>query len=56
MRKGDSLTGVSLSRVLSPSPDLASPTLESPALGAREENPWGLPDVSIVQEELGHGR
>lgn len=47
MRKGDSLSGVSLSPILIPSPILASAILGSPAPAAREEHPWGLPDRSI---------
>lgn len=47
MRKGDSLSGVSLSPILIPSPTLASTIFGSPAPAVREEHPWGLPDTSI---------
>lgn len=49
IRKGDSLSGVSLSPILIPSPTLASPVRESPTPGARAGTPWGLPDISITQ-------
>lgn len=48
MRKGDSLSGVSLSPNLIPSPTLASTIFGSPAPPAvREEHPCELPDRSI---------
>ena len=49
IRKGDSLSGVSLSPILIPSPTLASPVRESPTPGARAGTPWGLPVISITQ-------
>lgn len=52
MRKGDSLSGASLSPTLTTSPTLEFSTLESPALGARAGHPWGLPDTSIVSGEF----
>lgn len=47
MRKGDSLSGVSLSPILIPSPTLGSTIFGSPAPAVREEHPWGLPDRFI---------
>lgn len=50
IRKGDSLSGVSLSPIRIPSPILASPTLESSTLGAGPEQPWGLSDISVLED------
>lgn len=56
MRKGDSLTGTSLSRVLSPSPTLNSPPGRgSPAVGVLEEEqeePLGSSGGSMFQKGI----